>query len=82
MAVIDRSKILVHAEELPPTPQILCKIQSCMADPNSDLSDLVKLVRMDSTLAAKIVRLSNSSYYGGSIPSENLMEAVQRLGFP
>ena len=59
MAIIDRSKILLHAEELPPTPQILCKIQSCMADPNSDL---VKLVRMDSALAAQIVRLSNSIY--------------------
>lgn len=81
MAVIDRSKILVHAEEMPPTPQILCKIQSCMQDPSSDLQDLVKLIRMDATLAAQIVRLSNSSYYGCAIPSENVMEAVQRLGF-
>ncbi|MEM7672809.1 MAG: HDOD domain-containing protein [Verrucomicrobiota bacterium] len=81
MPVIDRPKILVHAEEMPPTPQILCKIQSCMQDPNADLQDLVKLIRMDATLAAQIVRLSNSSYYGCAIPSENVMEAVQRLGF-
>lgn len=52
-----------------------------MQDPNADLSDLVKLIRMDATLAAQIVRLSNSSYYGCAIPSENVMEAVQRLGF-
>ena len=81
MPLLDRSKILKLAEELPPTPQILSKIQSCMQNPDSDLNDLVKLIRMDATLAAQVVRLSNSSFYGSSIPSENIMEAVQRLGF-
>lgn len=73
--------ILDEIGDLPPTPQILPKLQKLLRDPNTDQSDLVTVLRVDSALTARIIRLANSAYFGARQPSENLTEAVARLGF-
>ena len=73
--------ILEDLDDLPPTPQILPRLQKLLRDPNADQSDLVSLLKVDSALTARIIRLANSAYYGARQPSGTLSEAVSRLGF-
>ena len=73
--------ILDSVSDLPPTPQILPKLQSLLKDDNSTMEDIVKLVKMDAPLTAKVVRLSNSVFFGSATPSKNIEDAVNRLGF-
>ena len=51
-----------------------------LADPNSDLDRLVAIIRVERSLAAKVVNLANSAAYGGE-PCDTIEAAVQRLGY-
>ncbi|MGF1484109.1 MAG: HDOD domain-containing protein [Opitutales bacterium] len=73
--------VIAEVRDLPPTPQILPKLQKILRDPEAGLDDVVDLVKVDPALTAQIVRLSNSGWYGGSTPSENINDAINRVGF-
>lgn len=51
-----------------------------LGDPNSDLTDLVELIRQERSLAAKVIHMANSAAYVGD-PCETIESAVQRLGY-
>ncbi len=73
--------IIEEFDDLPPAPRLLPQLQKLLRDPNTDQSDLVALLRVDSALTARIIRIANSAYYGSSSRSENLSDAISRLGF-
>jgi HD-like signal output (HDOD) protein len=73
--------VISEVRELPPTPQILPRLQKILRDPESGLDDVVDLVRVDAALTAQIVRLSNSGFYGNASPSSNINDAINRVGF-
>ncbi len=73
--------VIAEVRDLPPTPQILPKLQKILRDPEAGLEDVVDLVKVDPALTAQLVRLSNSGWYGGSSPSENINDAINRVGF-
>tara|TARA_B100001248_G_scaffold260540_1_gene249038 strand:- start:56391 stop:57242 length:852 start_codon:yes stop_codon:yes gene_type:complete len=67
--------------ELPPTPQILPKLQQLLQDEDVTLLDIASLIKIDASLTAQIIRLSNSGYFGTSTPCASLEEAINRVGF-
>jgi HD-like signal output (HDOD) protein len=67
--------------ELSVNPEILPKLRKVINDENSILIDISTLLKVDPSLTAQIVRLSNSTYYGASEPVKSLDEAIGRLGF-
>lgn len=67
--------------KLPPTPQILPKLQTLLRDENSGMQDIVQLLKVDAPMTAQVVRLSNSAFFGAGQPSQSLEEAIHRLGF-
>lgn len=73
--------LLREIDALPPTPQILPKLQGLLRRPDTDLRDLRDLIRVDAGLAAQIIRAANSSLYGASAPAESLEDALNRIGF-
>ncbi|MGF1450017.1 MAG: HDOD domain-containing protein [Opitutales bacterium] len=73
--------VIAEVRDLPPTPQILPKLQKILRDPEAGLEDVIDLVKVDPALTAQIVRLSNSGWYGSSSPSENINDAINRVGF-
>lgn len=75
------STLIQDISQLPPTPQILPKLQELLADPDSSLTDVTKLIRLDPALTAQIIKISNSVYYGGATAVESIDEAVNRVGF-
>lgn len=73
--------ILSQVKRLPPNPQIMLKLLRLLQDINTNPNDVVELIRIDTSLTAQVLRLSNSAYYGVVTPSYNLEEAINRIGF-
>lgn len=72
---------IAKVEALHSTPEVLAKVASKVRDPNSDIEDIVEILRTDAALTADIVRLSNSAYYGTTTPIRNVAQAMARIGF-
>ncbi|MDX2110551.1 MAG: HDOD domain-containing protein [Verrucomicrobiota bacterium] len=66
--------------KLPPSPQILPKLQKLLRDPNCGLQEIITLVKVDAALTALIIRNSNAAYLAMRQPSSNLEEAIIRIG--
>lgn len=66
---------------LPPIAQVLARLQSLLNDPNSDLGDVVKLLKLDAAMTTRVVKISNSTWYARGSPNHTLDEAVNRIGF-
>jgi HD-like signal output (HDOD) protein len=73
--------VLAKADRLPPAPAVLPKLLALLNDMDSDPMDIVRLIKVDPSLTAQVLRLSNSVYYGMSTSSTSLDEAVNRIGF-
>ena len=73
--------ILDGAGELAALPQIVMRVIDMTADPKAIPADLERVIGMDQALAAKLLTLANSSYYGLPRRISSLREAVVFLGF-
>jgi HD-like signal output (HDOD) protein len=76
-----RDHILRLAKKLPTSPHIFGRLGRLLNDPNSELSDIVKLVAVDSGLTGRVIRLSNSVFFRGEQAVRSLDEAINRVGF-
>lgn len=59
-----KKRILRTVNELPPMPQVAEKARRLTSDENASFSDLAKIIETDQAIAARVLKLSNSSYYG------------------
>lgn len=78
---VDIEVILKDLKALPVAPQILPKLQSLLGNLNTDTSDLVDLIKLDSGLAAKVLKLSNSAYYARGREVAAIDEAIGLIGY-
>jgi HD-like signal output (HDOD) protein len=74
-------EVLSQVEKLPPAPAVLPSLLTLLNDVNSDPNDVIGLIRVDPSLTAQVLRLSNSVYYGSTSTTYDLEEAVGRIGF-
>lgn len=74
-------ELLLLAQQLPASPQILLKLDTLINNLNCTLEEIAVLLRRDATLAARIIRISNSAAYGAESPVASVEEAVGRVGF-
>ncbi len=75
-------KALFHSiRNLPTLPFVTTKVMETMNNPRSSASDLSKIISSDESLAAKVLRLVNSAYYGFPKPITTISHAVTILGF-
>ena len=79
MQTID--EFIDQIENLPATPQILPELMKLVKDPDVDSERIVKLIMLDPSLTANVLRISNSAFYRGTEAVSNPDEAVMRLGF-
>lgn len=75
-----KKKILRHVKDLPPMPQTVLRAREIMANPNSDFKELANLFETDQAVAAKILRMANSPYYGYSGKITSIQRAAVVLG--
>jgi len=74
-------KILSRIESLPAMPTIAGKVLEMVEDADTSVKDLQRLINNDPILAAKILKVANSSYYCGGMDVATLSEAIVILGF-
>ncbi len=67
--------------KLPSLPNAVIYLEKAMRDDSVSLRQLAELLGKDPVLAARLVRVSNSAYYRGVSPVENVPDAVSRIGF-
>jgi HD-like signal output (HDOD) protein len=75
------AELLQLAQQLPASPQILLRLSALIDNLNCSLEDIAKLLRRDATLAARIIRISNSAVFGSATAISSVEEAVGRVGF-
>ena len=73
------NEYLSRASKLP-TARIVPDLLKLLKRPNLDSSRIVHLLRPEPTLAEHVLRVANSAFYGGT-PTEDLAEAVARIGY-
>ncbi len=75
-----KKKILRTVHDLPPMPRTVVKAREIMADPKKGFKDLAKIFEGDQAIAARILKLANSSYYGMSGKVSSIQRASVVLG--
>jgi HD-like signal output (HDOD) protein len=75
-----KKKILQHVRDLPPMPQTVLKAREIIANPRSDFKDLATLFETDQAIAARILKLANSPYYGFGGKVSSIQRASVILG--
>lgn len=78
---IARENILEIARSLPPGPRVFSELDRLLRDPNQSLDEIATLIKSDATLAAHLIRVSNSVSFGGEQRTGSIEEAVGRVGF-
>ena len=69
-----------QAHHLVPAPHILPQLMPSFSNPNSDYTKIVDLISYDTPLTANVLRVCNSAYYSRGTATDNLLQAVTRLG--
>ncbi len=78
---IDHLEIrLSRAASLPLLPGVVTEVLSLPEDSPGGVRDYERIIQRDAALAAKILRTSNSAYYGGAGDVTDLNQAIARLG--
>lgn len=68
--------------ELPPMPEMATRVLKLRADPAADVDDLVKVIELDPSLVAQVLRYANSPLFGYRGQVDSLKVAIARvLGF-
>jgi HD-like signal output (HDOD) protein len=73
-------KLVRQLKDLPPTPKVLHRLQKLVKSPDSTLDDIGELIAMEPGLAARVVRIANSTHFGGHSQVSDIVEAIQRVG--
>jgi HD-like signal output (HDOD) protein len=73
---------LSEIRELPTLPEIMLKVQTMVNSDEGDAYGLAKIIEQDPSLAAKILKVANSSYYRASSQKiSSLSLAIARIGY-
>jgi HD-like signal output (HDOD) protein len=78
---VPRETLLHVAKSLPAAPRILAELGHLLLDPSTDMGEVTALLRRDTALTARIIRISNSAFYNTGQPYAALEDALARVGY-
>ena len=61
---VDIDAIVSKIGDLPAVPEVVAEVIALTEDPEIELTDMVAAIEKDPALTAKVLKISNSSYYG------------------
>ena len=73
-------RIVGGIDSLPSLPRICLELNNLLADPDVSLTQVAKVVEKDPGMAAKVLQLVNSSFFGLARRMTNVRDAVSYLG--
>lgn len=68
------------ALKLPMLPQVALKVRQVVDDHDSNSEDVARIIATDPALSTRLLQVTNSPLYRGSLTIENIPMAVTRLG--
>ncbi|MCB9357780.1 MAG: HDOD domain-containing protein [Calditrichaeota bacterium] len=71
---------LKEAQDLPTLPTLAMEVSRLANDPLAGMSEIVRIIRNDPSMTSKILRVSNSAFYGMPRRVESLNMALVVLG--
>jgi HD-like signal output (HDOD) protein len=72
--------MVAKIKDLPPMPQVIARILDLLSNPDCKLAELTAALSQDPALVARLIKVSNSSLYGGGQSCGSLNQAIVRLG--
>ncbi len=81
MNQIALSDVIKNLRDLPALPLIVAELISSFEQPDVSIGTLAQKVSHDQALAAKTLRLANSSFYGLQSKVKTIQQAITVLGF-
>lgn len=76
-----KNRIIKRVNDLPPMPKVLIKARGVLSDPNSSFKDIANIIESDQAIAAKVLKVANSAYYGLSGMVSSIHQASVVLGY-
>lgn len=76
-----KAAFIQAVQDLPPMPKVLFKIQKLLLDPNSDVEQIAGYIETDQALAARVLKMANSPFYGMTGKVSTIQHAAIVLGF-
>jgi putative nucleotidyltransferase with HDIG domain len=80
-AAVQMQKVLESIDDLKPLPVTVSRALQLLQEPDATINQIVAVLSKDQAIAARLLKLSNSAYYGRPKAASTLHEAVMRLGF-
>ena len=81
MPASDVEALIDSVEDLPPLPAVAARVMSMVEDDNVSAAELGQVLATDQALTAKLIKISNSAYYGFARQVSTVRDAVTLLGF-
>lgn len=75
------SELLKGLRTLPVAPQVVPRLQRLLSNLDTDDNELAAAIRLDSSLAARVLKSSNSAFHARSEPVASIENAIQTLGY-
>lgn len=73
--------MIMTASDLPTIPVVATKVMQLIEQENASAEELAKVVASDPAVAARVLKISNSSFYGCQRQIQTLSHAIIVLGF-
>ncbi len=70
-----------NANEIPVMPPVAAEVMRKAEDPDSDLPSLAQLIARDASLAIRVLKIANSSFYSMPRKIETIQQGIVLLGF-
>ncbi len=76
-----KASLLDNLKELPTLPTVVAQLMMTLNEPTSSARDLERLISNDQAIAARLLKLANSAFYGLPGKVTSLGRAITLLGF-
>ncbi len=73
--------VVREVKHLPSAPKVLPHLKHLLSDGNSAMHEIVALIRIEPGIAARVLQVSNSAYFGHGMRCFTIDEAVNRVGY-
>lgn len=74
-------KVMAAIRDLPTLPSVVNRINELLNDPKTQVGDLARVISADQSLSVRVLKLINSAYFGGDHRTNDINQAIMRLGF-
>lgn len=81
MNTLQPDQIVAHLKHLPALPTVVVELLASFGNEDVDIAQLARQISRDQVLTARLLRVSNSSFYGLQSRIATINEAVVVLGF-